>query len=97
MFKARIQIRFILLRSESLHDNNGMKFATSDKDNDGNGANCAADVGGAGNWWARCGWNNINGKYGGKGDNGIKYMHWYSFDNNYMALKTMTLMFRQVD
>ena len=51
---------------------------------------------GAANWWDNCGEANINGKYGGNGDSGWQYMCWYNFDNTKMALKSMTMMFREV-
>ena len=86
-----------------------MGFSTIDKDNDyARSFNCAEYYGGA-NWWRFPDHNNINGKYGdsgGSGDgdsedngDGGESMHWYHFDNNnnYMALKSMTLMFRQAD
>ena len=73
-----------------------MEFTTSDKDNDAAGYNCADYIGGA-NWWRSCGSNNMNGKYGGNGDSGRKFMSWYYFDYDWQALRTMTLMFRQVD
>ena len=80
-----------------------MEFSTSDNDNDASDGNCAATYGG-GNWWAACGSNNINGKYGDKGEIGGQFMYWWSFDSNwwhfetnnhYNSLKSMTLMFRQ--
>ena len=72
-----------------------MEFSTSDNDNDEwSAVNCALRNSGA-NWWKSCGDNNINGNYGGKGDSDWEFMRWYYFDNNDMALKTMTLMFRQ--
>ena len=72
-----------------------MEFSTFDKDNDESYHNCAVYYNGA-NWWNRCGSNNINGEYG---DIGHQFMWWRYFDNNnyYMALKSMTLMFRQAD
>ena len=77
--------------------NNGMAFSTSDRDHDELSDNCAAYHGGA-NWWGGgCGWNNINGKYGGNGDIGEYFMFWFDFDDNEMSLKSMTLMFRQAD
>ena len=78
-----------------------MEFSTSDRDNDPWGGvyfNCAAiHHGGGGNWWNDCGHNNINGKYDSNGDIGDEFMWWIDFDNSKMSLKTMTLMFRQVD
>ena len=86
-----------------------MNFTTFDNDNDkffiktpnGNTEmNCAVEFGGGGgNWWNRCGKQNMNGKYGGKNNSGLEYMYWRNFDNNNeeMALKSMTLMFRQAD
>ena len=74
-----------------------MEFSTSDNDNDASDGNCAATYGG-GNWWAACGSNNINGKYGGNGDIGNEFMWWQSFnDVSTMSLKSVTLMFRQAD
>ena len=58
------------------------------------GVNCAHYRDG-GNWWNSCGDNNVNGQYRGNLDIGEKYMSWYLFDDNLMALKTMTLIFRQ--
>ena len=80
---------------------NNMNFSTFDNNNDASNsrssANCAGVFGG-GNWWGNCGNNNINGKYGGNGDIGPEFMWWLDFDKNvYTSLKTMTLMFRQVD
>merc|ERR1719427_704460 len=67
---------------DSLSYQNGMEFTTFDDDNDAwRYVNCAYFYGGA-NWWNRCGHNNINGKYGGNGDIGWKFMHWWHFDNN---------------
>ena len=85
---------------DGLSRNNGMEFSTFDNDNDAlSGFNCAAELGGAGNWWGNCGRNSINGKYGGNGYSGGRYMWWYHFDNNdsYMSLESMSLMFRHVD
>ena len=80
--------------------NNEMEFSTFDNDNDAlSDFNCAAELGG-GNWWGYgCGLNNINGKYGGNSSSGTVFMYWYGFDynNHWQALKTMTLMFRQVN
>ena len=75
-----------------------MEFSTFDNDNDiWRGVNCAADYrGDGGNWWKNCGGNNINGIYGSDGDIKYKFMYWYGFDKNDMALKSMSLMFRQV-
>ena len=76
-----------------------MWFSTFDNDN---GLyidkNCAADYGA--NWWGEdYGRNNINGRYGGNGDSGLEFMHWFLFDRRRenLALKSMTLMFRQAD
>ena len=77
-----------------------MEFSTFDNDNDKwSDVNCAAFHGGA-NWWGiNCGFNNINGKYGGNGDSGGEFMFWTGFWNNdkVKSLKSMTLMFRQAD
>ena len=75
-----------------------MESSTSDSDNDAEmDVNCAAQYGG-GNWWADCGFNNINnGKYEGNGDIGSDFMWWYRFDNNDMAFESLTLMFRRAD
>ena len=75
-----------------------MSFSTVDNDNDGWGDNCAKSRGDAGNWWGQgCGHQNINGKYGHEGAEGeeaLKVMNWYHFENKNMALKTMKLMIR---
>ena len=81
---------------DSLSDQNGMEFTTSDNDNDERIDGNCADAWGS-NWWGNCGWNSINGKYGGDGDIGGEFMWWWHFDNNQMSLKTMTLMVRQAD
>merc|ERR1719427_267210 len=48
---------------DSLYWNNGREFSTFDRDNDAwSDGSCAGGWGG--NWWRRCGHNNINGKYG---------------------------------
>ena len=79
-----------------------MEFSTFDRDNDASrDYNCAVEHRGA-NWWAEeCrGDNNINGKYYIRGNGnslGFQLMHWLEFNNRYMPLKSMTLMFRQVD
>ena len=75
-----------------------MAFSTFDEDNDVWRGNCATDRGGGGNWWKECGRQNINGKYGNKGDSGAEFMFWLNFDgyNRFMPLKNMTLIFRQV-
>ena len=65
-----------------------MKFSTSDNDNDDWGGNCVA-YHGAAKWWKECGHNNMNGKYGGNGDIGVKLIYWWYFDNNFMSLKSM--------
>jgi len=76
-----------------------MWFSTFDNDNDLYiDKNCAADYGA--NWWGEdYGRNNINGRYGGYGDSGLEFMHWFLFDRRRenLALKSMTLMFRQAD
>jgi len=81
---------------DNLSYHNGMEFSTPDNDNDAwSDGNCADWMGGA-NWWYDCGEININGKYGGDGDIGHKFMYWLGFDNDkFMALKSMTLMFRR--
>ena len=72
-----------------------MEFTTHDNDNDAyDSGNCASSYSG-GNWWDDCGQQNINGIYGGNGDIGGKYIMWYHFNNDRMALKSMTLMLRQ--
>jgi len=71
------------------------KFSTFDNDDD---SNCAARYGA--NWYSSCrsnSENNMNGKYGSKDDEGAEFMYWYLYGNDRRALKTMTLMFRQVD
>ena len=64
-----------------------MEFSTSDRDNDEwSRNNCAAYYGGGGNWWKDCAQNNINGEYGGKGD---EFMCWTEYDFDYVrSLKT---------
>ena len=52
-----------------------MEFTTSDNDNDAWSGGSCADYMGAANWWEDCGHNNINGRYGGNGDSGIKFMY----------------------
>ena len=77
--------------------NNGRAFSTYDNDHDVNySGNSAVHCGGA-NWWgSSCIWNNINGKYGGEGYGGSEFMYWWHFDDNhFIALKSMTLMFRE--
>ena len=96
--KLTIQINNIYPPGDSLSYHNGMEFSTSDRDNDEwGGVDCAADYG-AGNWWRSCGYNNINGKYG-VSNGSTDFMYWFYFDNNneYMSLKTMTLMFSEAD
>ena len=78
-----------------------MKFSTSDKDNDARSDwNCATWHGGANWWngegWEICGYNNMNGKYGVNGEGGHQFMWWFHYDY-FWSLKSMTLMFRQVD
>ena len=73
-----------------------MEFSTSDNDNDEESNDSCAAFYGA-NWWKECGLNNINGKYDSSGDINRKSMWWYYFDNKYMSLKSMTLMFRQAE
>ena len=75
---------------------NGMQFSTSDNDHDADSTrNCAAIYSG-GNWWRSCSRQNMNGKYGGKTDSSTKFMVWYYFNYDRIALKSMTLMFQQV-
>ena len=50
-----------------------------------------------GEGWEYCGGMNINGKYGGKEDIGVKFTWLGTFNHHYMSLKTMTLMFRPSD
>ena len=69
-----------------------MEFTTFDNDNDASRDNCAD--GGAANWWADCGANNINGKYGSNRDRGHEFMFWWT-NGKFIALKSMTLMFRE--
>ena len=76
-----------------------MEFSTFDKDNDAwSDGSCADDYDGA-NWWGHCGSNNMNGKYGGNGDDwDYEFMWWIGFNAyNFTSLKSMTLMFRRAD
>jgi len=80
---------------DSLSYHNGREFSTFDNDNDASSYNCAAFYGA--NWWLKCGEQNINGRYS-KGELGFEFMFWRDFDDFYkqLALKSMTLMFREV-
>ena len=73
-----------------------MEFSTFDVDNDAWGdGNCAADHRGVGgNWFHRCGDQNMNAFYGKPGDKGYKFMYWQAFDNDESALKAMSWMVR---
>merc|ERR1719376_1844447 len=84
---------------DALEYHNNMQFSTYDVDNDEYSANCATRYdGNGGNWFNACLRQNMNGKYGGDGDEGSDYMSWYKFDTSdyYMALKTMRWMVREV-
>ena len=73
-----------------------MEFSTHDNENDDDRHhNCAASYGNAGNWWGRCGYQNMNGVYGQEDDSGYKFMSWFDFNNyQYHSLKTMKFMIR---
>ena len=85
---------------DALYRHNDVQFSSYDVDNDlSSGGNCATDVGGrGGNWYSACFTQNLNGQYGKEGNAGNKYMFWYNFEtsNDFMALKSMRWMAREV-
>ncbi|XP_045179558.2 ficolin-2-like [Mercenaria mercenaria] len=80
---------------DSLKYHNGMKFTTSDRDNDGTiYFNCAIERHGA--WWyGYCHRSNLNGQYFNIPDkidsNGI---NWWDWKNSYYCLKSVEMKFR---
>ena len=62
---------------------NGMKFTTSDKDNDNNYmSNCASQTyGGGGGWYNSCGYFNLNDPYGST------YFYWHGLTDMNLATK----------
>ena len=74
-----------------------MEFSTYDVDNDelSNG-NCATIRGYGGNWYKYCTNQNINGKFGQEGDEGVEFMNWFHFDTSWMALQKIRWMLREV-
>jgi len=80
---------------DSLLYANNAPFSTYDNDHDTSSSNYAANYGA--NWWKNiCCYPTLNGIYESSGVADNEYMHWYHFDNNLSALKTMKWMFRQV-
>ncbi|CAG2253962.1 unnamed protein product [Mytilus edulis] len=64
---------------------NGMKFSTTDQDNDQNGGNCAAS---GGPWWHNsCYYSGLNKEF-------KSHLHWYSFSSN--SAKTSVMMIRKL-
>lgn len=69
--------------SLSYHD--GMKFSTTDSDNDKKNDNCAVSKVGA--WWYNsCEDSNLNGQHG-KSQDDTKGMTWYHWKDNFMKVK----------
>lgn len=82
---------------DSLTLHNGMKFTTSDQDNnpvDGK-LNCAIYFKGA--WWfEKCYKSHLNGQYYQKGNHlDKKGVHWHGFPRADYSLKSTTMMFRR--
>ncbi|KAK7446955.1 hypothetical protein BaRGS_00040234 [Batillaria attramentaria] len=70
------------------------EFTTYDKDNDlkANG-NCAEEYGGGGFWYSVCGYAGLNGRYGGYRYEGI---FWYSWKNDFSAIRSVEMKIRPV-
>jgi len=82
---------------DSLDYHNNKEFTSRDNDNDhASGFNCAiTHGGGAGGWWAGCGYSNMMGEYGSSGDVGYNFMSWHHFDlSENVALKSMKWMMK---
>ena len=85
------------LAGDSLDYHNKKEFTSRDNDNDhASGFNCAiTHGGGAGGWWAGCGYSNMMGEYGSSGDVGYNFMSWHHFDlSENVALKSMKWMMK---
>jgi len=80
---------------DSLTYHNGMRFTTTDQDNDTYGGNCATEYGGAGGWWFNyCRTSTLNGEYQHSSKSDVKYMYWDSFNGGY-SIKTSVMMVKR--
>ncbi|CAG2197626.1 FCN [Mytilus edulis] len=80
---------------DSLTRQNGHKFTTFDRDNDGYGSNCAVVFKGA--WWYEaCHSSNLNGVYyHGHHDEYATGIDWYTFHGYHYSMKTAMMMIRK--
>ncbi|XP_062602922.1 fibrinogen C domain-containing protein 1-B-like [Saccostrea cucullata] len=77
---------------DSMDYHNGYKFTTKDKDNDGDGGNCATQYHGA--WWYNaCHYSNLNGLYAQSAVSGYQYPVWRKWREK-EALKQTQMMIR---
>ena len=72
---------------------NGMKFSTSDRDQDADSHACAQEFHGA--WWYKyCYVINPNGMYLTPGTYDVTSMNYLAFMDNHESLRSIKLMFR---
>ncbi|XP_050094044.1 fibrinogen-like protein A [Anopheles aquasalis] len=78
---------------DSMANHRGMKFSTTDQDNDDSTLHCAEKWESA--WWYNgCYHANLNGRYLNGNDG--KSMNWYHFDNDHQGLSYSRMMIRPV-
>ena len=86
-----------LFLGDAMYTHDGMRFTTSDRDNDGvPGANCAAaDYGGA-FWYNDCQHNILNGKYFNSSYSNRAYgIIWETWHGPTYSLKSTTMMIKK--
>uniref|UniRef100_A0A1I8HQ08 Fibrinogen C-terminal domain-containing protein n=1 Tax=Macrostomum lignano TaxID=282301 RepID=A0A1I8HQ08_9PLAT len=72
----------------------GMKFSTTDQDNDQHSADCSDSYGGGGGWWfGACFRANPNGEYSNTEVwKQTKYLNWYYIDGEFVSLRETRIM-----